>query len=131
MAKHNELGIRGEQIAADMLIKKRYTILEHNWRHGHLELDIIARNRSEIVFVEVKTRSDNNLMNPEDAVDFNRKCRLTAAANYYVLSKRIFNLEPRFDIIAIILNDRECRVEHFENAFPPTVRTTRTGKKYR
>ena len=117
-------------MAADMLRKKGYAILERNWKFNGWEVDIIVRNQSEIVFVEVKTRSNDYLMNPEDAVDFNRRCRLTSAANAYVKYNRI-NLEPRFDVVAIVLNETRCDINHIENAFPPTARNRYYGGTYR
>ena len=121
MAAHNELGKQGENMAADMLSKKGYSILERNWKFNGWEVDIIARTKTEIVFVEVKTRSDDFFINPEDAVDFNRQCRLTSAANAYINYHKI-NLDVRFDIIAIVMNDRRCDIHHIEDAFPPTTR---------
>ena len=126
MAAHNELGQKGESIAAEMLQKKGYKIVERNWKFNGLEVDIIALTKTDIVFVEVKTRSSDSLMQPEDAVDFNRKCRLTAAANAYVNYHRI-SLNPRFDIVAIVLNNNRCDLQHIEDAFPPTSRTNYRG----
>ena len=56
MAKHNELGKKGEEIAAQYLSEKGYEILERNWRNRHKEIDIIAKDGNELVIVEVKTR---------------------------------------------------------------------------
>ena len=126
MAAHNELGKRGEDLAADMLKKKGYAIVERNWKFNGWEVDIIVRTRREIVFVEVKTRSNDYLMNPEDAVDFNRRCRLTSAANAYINYHRI-SLKPRFDVVAIVLNETRCDINHIENAFLPTARTRHYG----
>ncbi len=130
MATHNELGRQGEDLAAEMLRKKGYKILERNWRFNGWEVDIIARTKKQIVFVEVKTRSDDSLMLPEDAVDFNRRCRLTSAANAYINYNKI-SLDVRFDIIAIVLNDNRCDINHIESAFPPTARKKYYGSSYR
>ena len=124
MAAHNELGRRGEDLAADMLRKKGYVILERNYKFNGWEVDIVARTKKEIVFVEVKTRSNDDLMRPEEAVDYERRCRLTSAASAYINYHKI-DLEPRFDIVAIVLNENRCDINHLENAFPPTTR-----KKY-
>ena len=61
MAGHNEFGIRGEEVAVAHLIGKGYSIVERNWRCGHKEVDIIAMKASELVFVEVKTRKDEEV----------------------------------------------------------------------
>lgn len=124
MAAHNELGKKGEDLATQMLLKKGYKILERNWRFNGWEIDIIARTNKTIVFVEVKTRSDDYYMRPEEAVDYNRRCRLTSAASAYINYHKLEN-EIRFDIVAIVWNDTRCEVIHYEDAFPPTRR-----KKY-
>lgn len=56
MAKHNKLGLAGENAAIAYLKEKGYTIRDRNWRKNHLELDIIASINNELVIVEVKTR---------------------------------------------------------------------------
>lgn len=121
MALHNELGKRGEEMAAQLLQRIGYAILERNWRYGNLEIDIIARSEKEIIFVEVKTRSDDSLMRPEEAVKWQKMRYMTIAAGHYIQYKRI-NLEPRFDIVAIVLNSQRCDIQHFESAFPPVGR---------
>ena len=124
MAFHNDLGKLGEDMATQYLIKKGYSIVERNWRTGNLEVDIIAMTRTEVVFVEVKTRSDDTFMNPEDAVDWQKRRNLTIAANHYIHYKKI-NLEPRFDIISIIINDFRKEITHFEDAFLPVSKRRR------
>ncbi len=66
MARHNLLGVRGEEAAARFLMFRDYSILEQNWRVGHLEVDIIAQKRGLLIFVEVKTLADTNVILPED-----------------------------------------------------------------
>ena len=84
------IGILGEEEAAKMLQAKGFKILEHNWRMGHLEVDLIAENRNEIVFVEVKARTSTfGDKMPEEYVDETKKRRLTAAANAYIKYHRI------------------------------------------
>ena len=129
MAAHNELGKRGEDLATQMLIKKGYGILERNWRFNGWEVDIIARTKTQIVFVEVKTRSDDYFMHPEEAVDYNRRCRLTSAACAYINYHKL-SLEPRFDVVAIVWNNTRCDVNHIENAFEPVYRKRYYGCRY-
>ena len=69
MAKHNDLGKAGENAAAAYLEKEDYLIRHRNWRKGHFELDIVAAKDNELVVVEVKTRSNTEFTQPEDAVD--------------------------------------------------------------
>ncbi|MDR2627254.1 MAG: YraN family protein [Dysgonamonadaceae bacterium] len=114
MADHNNLGNKGERIAADFLRNKAYSILHTNWRNGKYELDIVARKDGELVVVEVKTRSHNSLISPESAVDRQKILHIVAAADKYV---RLFNIDMpvRFDIIAIAGE----KIEHIEDAFYP------------
>ncbi|MBQ9339294.1 MAG: YraN family protein [Paludibacteraceae bacterium] len=122
MAAHNELGRKGEELALKMLRDKGYTILEHNWRLNGLEIDIIATKGKVIAFVEVKTRSDDQWMYPEQAVDAKRKIRMSIAAKAYVRHNRI-DLDVRYDIVAIVWNQTRCEIEHIEDAFLPPMRT--------
>ena len=118
MAQHNILGHQGEELAVTFLEEKGYTILDRNWKLGDLETDIVAKQDDEIVFVEVKTRASLSWGAPEEAVDELRKRRMTAAANAYLKFHRLDN-PFRFDIIAIVLNQREQTINHIEQAFSP------------
>jgi len=122
----NPIGIIGEAEATKLLEAKGFTILEHNWRMGHLEMDLIAENKKEIVFVEVKARTTTfGGKSPEEYVDEDKKRRMVAAANAYIKYKKI-EKEPRFDIIGILVNPHTNEVTyrgHWENAFIPRMRT--------
>lgn len=118
MALHNELGRQGEILAQEYLKKKGYQILAANWKSGKYEIDIIAQKGREIIFAEVKTRSSDFFGDPEDAVDYRRQRRMTNASDTYMKFYRC-DLEPRFDIISIILNDRQTSINHIEDAFQP------------
>lgn len=130
MALHNTIGQLGEQYAARMMEKKGYHIDATNWRMGHLELDIIASNKHEIVFVEVKTRTSHfGGVTPEEKVDAAKRARVVAAANAYIKYYRI-DKSPRFDIIGITMDKESGQVTeqtHLENAFIPAVRTIHSG----
>lgn len=116
MAKHNELGKKGELIAIDFLKEKGFEILETNFRLEKDEIDIIAKEGTTIVFVEVKTRSTNYFGDPEIAVGINKIEFLLRAAENYLVSKNL-NSEIRFDIISIVLNSRQKRIRHIVDAF--------------
>lgn len=122
MAEHNRLGSRGEGIAVSHLQEKACTILEKNWRHGHLEVDIIARQGDQLVIAEVKTRHENFLGSPAEAVGRKKQELLIRAANAYI-GRTGLNLDVRFDIIVVIFTgESKFRVHHIENAFYPVVR---------
>ncbi|MGJ8665133.1 MAG: YraN family protein [Patiriisocius sp.] len=116
MADHNELGELGEELATQFLIKKGYEILERNFTFQKAEIDIIAQCNNEIIIVEVKTRNSNFFGDPQDFVTPAKIKLLTKAANEYIISNDI-SLEARFDIIAVLKNSKEQKIEHFENAF--------------
>ena len=68
MAKHYDLGKKGEEIAANYLAEKGYKIIARNWRFGKDEIDIIAEHDNFLVIIEVKTRSSSDYGEPEEAV---------------------------------------------------------------
>lgn len=118
MAKHNDFGKLGEEIAANYLMEKGYEILECNWRNIHKEIDIIARDGKFLVIVEVKTRQTDEYGNPDIAVTRKKQRMLIAAANAYIMRNRL-DIETRFDIISIIFSDGEPVIDHVEDAFLP------------
>lgn len=119
MAAHNELGKTGEELAQQYLRKKRYTILQTNYKVRNIELDIIAQTKKTIVFVEVKTRSSEAFGMPEEAVDARKQQRIVRAANTY-MQQYPDDYEARFDIIAVVMKDNaELEIRHTEDAFAP------------
>ncbi len=118
MAKHNELGKLGEEIAVNYLLEKGYEILERNWRNRHKEIDIVALDGEELVVVEVKTRQNDDYGAPDLAVTHQKQTRLISAANAYIFKNNI-DLNTRFDIISIVFKDGKPVVEHIEDAFLP------------
>ncbi|MBR1515051.1 MAG: YraN family protein [Bacteroidales bacterium] len=118
MAKHNELGKKGEEMAIQYLVGKGYEILEQNWRNRHKEIDIIAKDGKELVIVEVKTRNKDDYGEPFFAVSRQKQIRLIYAANAYIY-KHNLDCNTRFDIISIVYNDGNPEIEHIEDAFLP------------
>ena len=116
MAEHNELGKLGEQLAVDFLLEKGYEIKERNWRFQKAEIDIIAQLENVLAAVEVKTRSTDDFGDPQEFIKPKQKNLLITAMNEYVVSKDL-DVEVRFDIIGIIKNKQETKIEHFEDAF--------------
>ena len=116
MAKHNLLGQKGEQIAVDFLVKKGYDIVERNYRFEKAEVDIIAKQHDILAIIEVKTRSSTDFGNPQDFVKPSQIKRLVKAVNEYV-NENDLNVDVRFDIIAIVKDGQQFKLEHLENAF--------------
>ena len=121
MTPPDELGKKGEEIAASYLIKNGYKILARNWFYDRKEIDIIAQQNDEIVIVEVKTREGDYFEEPWEAVS-NRKIRnLVDVADAWLNQKKI-DKETRFDVISIIFSDDvNYELTHFQDAFIPPV----------
>lgn len=118
MAAHNDLGIKGEELAVIHLKKTGYEILERNWRFGKEEIDVIVTKNSWLVIVEVKTRNSDYFGEPEQSVSRAKQSHLVRAAHAYIQRKDL-DMEVRFDVIGIILNKKEQRLHHIEHAFQP------------
>ena len=121
MADSHNLGIKGEELAKEHLLQKGYKILHSNWKSGKREIDIIAENKDFIVFIEVKTRTDDYYIHPRHAVTSEKQKSIIYAAENY-LERYSIDKESRFDIISIISNGKTVEIEHIEDAFYPTLR---------
>lgn len=120
MARHNDFGTLGEDIAADYLRRKGYVLLDRNWRSGHKEIDIVARQDDTLVFVEVKARTNVMYGNPEDAVT-KRKMHLPVLAADAYLRCNALDCEVRFDVITITGTTQKPYIRHYEHAFRPGI----------
>lgn len=120
MALHNELGHVGEQIAADYLITKGYTIREVNWRCGKVEIDVVAELNRRLVIVEVKTRS-SDYVDPLLAIDSKKRNNLVRAANAYI-NYFDLDMEIQFDIITIVGTVDNYTLDHIPDAFLPSLK---------
>ena len=121
MAEKNETGKQGEAVARRYLEDNGYKVIETNWRFHRFELDIIATKDDELVIVEVKTRSDNYLVAPEQAVDSRKIRRIVAASDAYT-RKYYVQMPVRFDVICLVRKGRSFDIEHIEDAFFAPVR---------
>ena len=112
-------GEYGEEIASKYLKKKGYSIKERNFHSRYGEIDIIAENDKYLLFVEVKTRSENAISTPQSAVTALKQEKIIKTAKLWLIKNRI-EKQPRFDVIAITLSKSGSKVEeivHLENAF--------------
>ena len=120
MAEHNETGNFGENLAANYLIKNGYRIRERNFVFEKAEVDIIAQKDNMLVVVEVKTRASELFETATELVSKNQIKQIIAATEGYIHLKDI-DLETRFDVIAVILDQRPPKIEHITDAFYPTL----------
>lgn len=120
MAQHNELGKLGEDAAHFYLKQKGFKTLHRNWRIDKYEIDIIAEDGDEIVFVEVKTRTSSQWGNPHDAIGRSRIKRMVEAADLFL---KQFDTDKtiRFDIIGAIWDGKNFEIDHIPDAFLPPV----------
>ena len=120
MGRNNIVGAWGEQIAAAYLAKKRYKLVAANYRCRFGELDLIVRNRTHLVFVEVKLRKSASFATAREYVDLRKQEKLRTTASLY-LSQNPTKLQPRFDVIEIYAPDgiatSQPEIIHLEDAF--------------
>jgi putative endonuclease len=120
MAQHLDLGRKGENLAKTHLEKAGYEILDENWTHGKLEIDLIAYKDEMMIFAEVKTRTGSFFGQPEDFVDARKQKLLVEAADEYIYLMN-HQGEVRFDIIAILFDQKNnFTLNHIEDAFWPS-----------
>lgn len=116
--KSYDLGRQGEETAERYLLKQGYKILERNYRSQQGEIDIIARDKDFLVFVEVKNYSYRSYGSPVGAVGKNKKQSIIHAAETYIYKNKIEDVYSRFDVVAIYRKyDGSQIIEHFRDAF--------------
>ncbi|MDP4132623.1 MAG: YraN family protein [Bacillota bacterium] len=118
-----KLGNIGEEAAVKLLKKQGYKIIDRNYTVRGGEIDIIAKDKDTLVFVEVKLRKNDSFGRPSEFVDIYKQKKLIYAAECYINSNKLNNPSCRFDIVEIIgsINDREAlKISEFniiKNAF--------------
>ena len=121
MYTKKEKGKIGEDIATKYLIDQNYHIITKNFKCRQGEIDIIAKDKikKEIVFVEVKTRTNQKYGSPSEAVDENKQKYIYKSAEYYVYKHNLYNKAIRFDIIEINIDiiKKKIRINHIKKAF--------------
>ncbi len=111
------LGLRGEDLAVAYLREHGYRIVVRNYRYHHLEVDIVAMDGDELVFVEVKARSSFQYGDPEYFVTESKQEKLRRAARAYIEDRVTGLVSCRFDVIAIAERGGKPEVRHLKHAF--------------
>ena len=111
-----KLGNNGEIIAAEYLCKNGFKIIEQNFYSRFGEIDIIAQDSTNIIFIEVKTRKNFSCGTPAEAVNYKKQMKIKNAALDFICQNDITNKNFRFDVIEIIL-DNDLTINHSINAF--------------
>ena len=110
-------GKEGEKIAAAYLKKNGYRIIEINFRCSIGEIDIVAKEKDDLVFIEVKTRKSIELGYPEQAVGIRKQKKMSQLALWYLQKRKIANTNARFDVVAVTLIPEKNEVRLIKNAF--------------
>ena len=112
-----DTGKKGEDIACEYLKKLGWHIIERNYHYSrYAEIDIVAKEHDTLVFVEVKTRSAGAIARPMEFVDGPKRRRIQKTAMLYLASHPTA-LQPRFDVIEVMVDGKRSKIRHLENAF--------------
>lgn len=111
--KRINLGRKGEDISVKFLKKQGYKIMERNYRCSLGEIDIVAKDKNILCFVEVKTRKTKEYGLPEEAIDGHKQKKLAKVALTYLKEKKIYKQDLRFDVVSVHPN----HVELIKDAF--------------
>jgi putative endonuclease len=117
MPSRDELGRRGEDVAARYLRGIGYRIVGRREKILRGDIDIVALDDRTVVFVEVRSRSDTAHGHPAETVGFQKQRRITDLANAYIRRHRLQDCSVRIDVVAVTFGDGEPVVEHYQNAF--------------
>lgn len=110
-----QLGKKGEREACRFLEKLHYVIIAKNFKCSYGEIDIIAIDKEELVFIEVKTRCSEKYGRPSEAVDKTKKKHIKKAATFFVYKNRLENKFIRFDVVEIYVRNGKFYIKHIKN----------------
>jgi putative endonuclease len=113
-----DFGLLGERIAARWLLRQGWSLLDHRFRAGHRDIDLIMRRDQEVAFVEVKARRGTGFGGPVEAVNYRKQRELSRAACIWVDRFGTVEFAYRFDVVGILVEVDQVRVRHVPNAFP-------------
>lgn len=113
-----DIGQLGEDLAAKYLKRNGFTIIIRNYRKKYGELDIIAENEGDLVFIEVKTRTTESHGSAEEAVTVSKQQQIIKLAMIYISENELFDKSVRFDVVSILLNKRKAvKINLIKHAF--------------
>lgn len=112
------LGLLGEELAYQLLASKGYKVLLKNYECALGEIDMIAKDRGFLVFIEVKTRSSDAFGSPAEAVTLHKRHQILKSAQFYMKRYGIKDAPCRFDVVSVILPaSGDPTLEVIEGAF--------------
>ena len=113
------IGRKGEDEAVQFLKKENYKIIHRGWKYGRYEIDIIAIDQQQLVFIEVKKRN-NNRISVDQIISKGQKKRIIQAAHYYITTNAI-DSDIRFDLIFMDNRIKTTTFTHYKDFFSPTI----------
>jgi putative endonuclease len=116
------LGLLGERIAARWLRREGWEVVEHRFRSGHRDVDLVVRRGDVVAFVEVKARRGEHFGSPVEAVHSRKQRELSRSARVWVDRFGTPSLTYRFDVVGVLLSGPRVRVRHVPDAFPVSSR---------
>lgn len=131
MARHNETGKIGEDLAANYLEEQGFKIFDRNYNFERAEVDIVAywenpenpAATAQLHFIEVKTRSNTSVGKPEAAVDAAKQANMAKVASFYLWERQLTTVPVVFSVIAIGLdNPNNPEIVFYEDVFRPEAR---------
>lgn len=112
----HELGRIGENIIADYITKLGYKVVERNFECNQGEIDIVAKDKEELVFIEVKTRTDISYGEASEAVTNTKKRHLINSIKYYIYKQKLENQLIRIDVAEVYINKGKVKVNYIKQA---------------
>lgn len=113
MFSKSSIGQLGEKEAAKFLARKGYRILQFNFRSRFGEIDIVARDKNQLVFVEVKTRSETQFGSPAEAISYFKLAKMIKTAQYYLIRHPQYS-DYRFDAVEVFIAP-QISINHIKN----------------
>jgi putative endonuclease len=115
--ENKDLGKKGEELALRFLKKRGYRIIEKNYVCKMGEMDIIAKEKDTLVFIEVKTRTSTLFGPPQLAVNSSKQRQLSKVALNFLNEKQLEDVKAMFDVVAILLVQKGEEIELIKDAF--------------
>lgn len=112
------LGLLGERVAARWLARNGWSIVQHRFRSGRRDIDLVVRSQDMVAFVEVKARRGQSFGTPVDAVHHRKQRELGRAARVWVDRFGSDKMTYRFDVVGVLVDGQNVRVRHIPDAFP-------------
>lgn len=112
--RKKELGSFGEELVCQYLEKNGYKVLDRNFYCRQGEIDVIAKDRDEIVFIEVKTRTSNYFGSPSEAVNYIKIKRMYNVARYFLYRFNLIDVFVRFDVVEVFVENGRFNLNHIK-----------------